>query len=66
MQRLLHRVMAACLAVMAVAVFVNVVLRYGIGRGMPAEKTTKARPSGDITRPPRRGRARSAGSGSIR
>lgn len=38
MQRLLHRVMAACLAVMAVAVFVNVVLRYGFGSGMPASE----------------------------
>jgi len=30
--------MAACLAVMAVAVFVNVVLRYGFGSGVPASE----------------------------
>lgn len=30
--------MAACLAVMAVAVFVNVVLRYGFGSGIPASE----------------------------
>lgn len=30
--------MAACLAVMAVAVFGNVVLRYGFGSGMPASE----------------------------
>ena len=33
-QRLTHVLMAACLAVMAVAVFVNVVLRYGFGSGI--------------------------------
>lgn len=37
-QRLVHRVMAACLAVMALAVFINVVLRYGFGSGVPASE----------------------------
>jgi len=39
--RLLHAVdtaMAACLAVMAVAVFINVVLRYGFGSGIAASE----------------------------
>lgn len=36
--RLAHRVMAACLGVMAVAVFINVVLRYGFGSGVAASE----------------------------
>ena len=35
-QRLTHGLMAACLGVMAVAVFINVVLRYGFGSGIAA------------------------------
>jgi TRAP-type C4-dicarboxylate transport system permease small subunit len=37
-QRLTHWLMAACLGVMAVAVFVNVVLRYGFGSGIAASE----------------------------
>jgi TRAP-type C4-dicarboxylate transport system permease small subunit len=37
-QRLTQVAMAACLAVMAVAVFVNVVLRYGFGSGIAASE----------------------------
>ena len=37
-QRLTHWLMAACLGVMALAVFVNVVLRYGFGSGIPASE----------------------------
>lgn len=37
-QRLAHAVMGACLAVMALAVFVNVVLRYGFGSGIAASE----------------------------
>lgn len=37
-QRLTHFLMAACLAVMAVAVFINVVLRYGFGSGIAASE----------------------------
>jgi TRAP-type C4-dicarboxylate transport system permease small subunit len=37
-QRLTHGLMAACLGVMAVAVFVNVVLRYGFGSGIAASE----------------------------
>ncbi|MBC5783466.1 TRAP transporter small permease subunit [Ramlibacter sp. USB13] len=37
-QRLTHFLMAACLGVMAVAVFVNVVLRYGFGSGIAASE----------------------------
>ncbi|MFM2118681.1 MAG: hypothetical protein RL722_149 [Pseudomonadota bacterium] len=37
-QRWAQRAMAACLAVMAVAVFVNVVLRYGFGSGIAASE----------------------------
>lgn len=37
-QRLTHAAMAACLGVMAVAVFVNVVLRYGFGSGIAASE----------------------------
>ena len=37
-QRITHWLMAACLAVMAVAVFVNVVLRYGFGSGIAASE----------------------------
>jgi TRAP-type transport system small permease protein len=33
-----HTAMAACLAVMALAVFVNVVLRYGFGSGVAASE----------------------------
>lgn len=37
-QRFTHAAMAACLGVMALAVFVNVVLRYGFGSGIPASE----------------------------
>lgn len=37
-QRLAHVLMATCLGVMAVAVFVNVVLRYGFGSGIAASE----------------------------
>jgi TRAP-type C4-dicarboxylate transport system permease small subunit len=37
-QRVTHWLMAACLAVMACAVFVNVVLRYGFGSGIAASE----------------------------
>ena len=37
-QRFTHVLMAACLGVMAVAVFVNVVLRYGFGSGIAASE----------------------------
>jgi len=37
-QRVAQTAMAACLAVMAVAVFVNVVLRYGFGSGIAASE----------------------------
>ena len=37
-QRLTHFLMAACLGVMATAVFVNVVLRYGFGSGIAASE----------------------------
>lgn len=37
-QRPLQLAMAACLAVMALAVFVNVVLRYGFGSGIAASE----------------------------
>ena len=37
-QRITHWLMAACLAVMAVAVFINVVLRYGFGSGIAASE----------------------------
>lgn len=37
-QRIVHAVMAACLGVMALAVFVNVVLRYGFGSGIAASE----------------------------
>ncbi len=36
--RLIENLMAACLAVMALAVFVNVVLRYGFGTGVAASE----------------------------
>lgn len=36
--RLAHGAMAACLGVMALAVFVNVVLRYGFGSGIAASE----------------------------
>ena len=37
-QRISNVLLAACLGVMAVAVFVNVVLRYGFGSGLPASE----------------------------
>ena len=37
-QRLSNALMATCLGVMAVAVFINVVLRYGFGSGLPASE----------------------------
>ena len=37
-QRIAQAAMAACLGVMAVAVFVNVVLRYGFGSGIAASE----------------------------
>jgi TRAP-type C4-dicarboxylate transport system permease small subunit len=37
-QRLTHWLMAACLGVMAIAVFINVVLRYGFGSGIAASE----------------------------
>jgi gluconokinase len=37
-QRPVHLAMAACLGVMAVSVFVNVVLRYGFGSGVAASE----------------------------
>jgi len=37
-QRIAHGAMATCLGVMAVAVFVNVVLRYGFGSGIAASE----------------------------
>ncbi len=37
-QRLSDGLMAACLAVMAIAVFINVVLRYGFGSGIAASE----------------------------
>ena len=37
-QRLAQTAMASCLGVMAVAVFVNVVLRYGFGSGIAASE----------------------------
>ena len=36
--RVAHILMALCLGVMAVAVFFNVVLRYGFGSGIPASE----------------------------
>ena len=37
-QTVLHGAMAVCLGVMATAVFVNVVLRYGFGSGIAASE----------------------------
>ena len=37
-QRISNMLLASCLGVMAVAVFVNVVLRYGFGSGLPASE----------------------------
>ena len=37
-QRISNGLLALCLGVMAVAVFVNVVLRYGFGSGLPASE----------------------------
>lgn len=38
LQRIAHASMGACLGVMALAVFVNVVLRYGFGSGIAASE----------------------------
>ena len=38
LRRVLHAAMAACLALMALLVFVNVVLRYGFGSGLAASE----------------------------
>ena len=38
LQRVTHVAMAACLGVMATAVFINVVLRYGFGSGIAASE----------------------------
>ncbi|PXW99224.1 TRAP-type C4-dicarboxylate transport system permease small subunit [Sphaerotilus hippei] len=38
LRHLAHWAMALCLAVMSMAVFVNVVLRYGFGDGLPASE----------------------------
>lgn len=38
LSRVVHAIMGACLGVMALAVFVNVVLRYGFGSGIPASE----------------------------
>jgi TRAP-type C4-dicarboxylate transport system permease small subunit len=38
LRRVLHAAMAACLALMALLVFVNVVLRYGFGSGIAASE----------------------------
>ena len=45
-QRLTHVLMAACLAVMAVAVFVNVVLRYGFCSMPTSEVKAMCSPAG--------------------
>ena len=37
-QSIAHLLMAACLGVMAVAVFFNVVLRYGFGSGIASSE----------------------------
>ena len=37
-QKICNALMASCLAVMAIAVFINVVLRYGFGSGIPASE----------------------------
>ncbi len=38
LSRFVHALMGACLGVMALAVFVNVVLRYGFGSGIAASE----------------------------
>lgn len=38
LSRVVHGLMGACLGIMALAVFVNVVLRYGFGSGIPASE----------------------------
>jgi len=38
LSRVVHGVMGACLGIMALAVFVNVVLRYGFGSGIAASE----------------------------
>jgi len=42
LQHLADSLMAGCLAVMAVAVFINVVLRYGFGNGIAASEEVSA------------------------
>ena len=37
-QRISNTLLAGCLGVMAVAVFINIVLRYGFGSGLPASE----------------------------
>ena len=37
-QRISNTLLAICLGVMAVAVFINIVLRYGFGSGLPASE----------------------------
>jgi gluconokinase len=37
-QRISNHLLALCLGVMAVAVFINIVLRYGFGSGLPASE----------------------------
>ena len=37
-QRICNTLLAICLGVMAVAVFINIVLRYGFGSGLPASE----------------------------
>ena len=37
-QRISNTLLAICLGIMAVAVFINVVLRYGFGSGLPASE----------------------------
>ena len=37
-QKICHTLMATCLAVMAIAVFINVVMRYGFGSGIAASE----------------------------
>lgn len=37
-QRISNTLLASCLGVMAVAVFINIVLRYGFGSGLPASE----------------------------
>ena len=48
LQGLIQFAMAACLGVMAVAVFVNVVLRYGFGSGVAAREELRQHASGAV------------------